>query len=181
MLDAALFAGLASGLFMLGVALLKTNSDREKSMSDEADATYRDLCRRVLEPSLWAIIGANRGAFRAREFLETPEVVEKLGSYNAALHGYIEADGRRGAVLMALGLASKASVLTSMALYVMVGISLGAAHGGPLPMSSQPVVLTAEVATTLFGGILVAHLVCKWRSEESLFYREMRAVRRRLP
>lgn len=179
--DAALFAGLASGLLMLGVVLLKMNSDREKSMSDEADAAYRDLCRRVLEPSLWAIIGANRGAFRAKEFLATPEVVEKLGLYNAALHGYIEADGRRGAVLLALGLASKASMLTSAALYVLAWISSGAAHGGSLPLPDQPVVLAAGLLATAFGVLLVAYLLYKWRREESLFRREMRAIRRGLP
>lgn len=182
MLDATLFTGLASALLTLGVMLLKMTSDREKSMADEADAAYRDLCRRVLEPSLRSIIGARRGAFRAKEFLATPEVVERLGSYNAALHCYTEADGRRGVVLLALGLASKASVITSAALYALAGISFVSAHGGMPPLPPSPsYVLPAGLMATALGGLLVAYLLYKWRHEESCFRREIRAVRRRLP
>ena len=182
MLDATLFTGLASALLALGVMLLKTTSDREKSMSDEADATYKDLCRRVLEPSLRSIIGAGRGAFRAKKFLSTPEVAERLGSYNAALHCYAEADGRRGVVLLALGMASKASVITSAVLYILAGISFVSAHGGmPPPPPSPSYVLPAGLTATALGGLLVAYLLYKWRHEESRFRREMRAVRRRLP
>lgn len=166
---------------MLCGVLLKMTSGGKRSVADEADAAYRDLCRRVPEPSLWAVIGANRGAFRAKEFLATPEVVEKLVSYNAALRGHIEAGEKRGADLMARGPASKSSTLTSMALYVVVDASLGAAHGGPLPPSSQTAVLTAGATAAMFGGPPVACMVCKWRRKKPLFCREMRAVRRRLP
>lgn len=183
MLDTTLFTGLASALLALGVMLLKTTSDREKSMSDEADATYRDLCRRVLEPSLRSIIEAGRGAFRAKKFLSTPEVVERLGSYNAALYCYAEADGRRGVVLLALGMASKASVITSAVLYILAGISFVSTYGGmpPPPPPSPSYVLPAGLTATALGGLLVAYLLYKWRHEESRFRREMRAVRRRLP
>ena len=165
--------------------LLKITSDREKSMADKADAAHRDLRRRVLEPSLRPIIGARRGAFRAKGFLATPEVVERLGSYNAALHCYTEADGRRGVVLLALGLTSKASAFTSAALYALTGISLASAYGGmpppPPPLPSPSYVLPAGLMATALGGLLVACLLYELRHEESCFRRETRAAKRRLP
>lgn len=182
MLDATLFTGLASALLTLGAMPLKITSDREKSMADEADAAHRDLCRRVLEPSLRPIIGAKRDAFRAKEFLAAPEVVERLGSYNAALRCYTEAGGRRGVVLLALGLASKASAIASAALYALASISFVSAYGGMPPLPPSPsYVLPAGLMATALGGLLVAYLLYKWRYKESCFRREMRAVRRRLP
>ena len=147
--------GLASDLLALGGMLLKMTSGRERSMPNEADAAYRDLCRRVLKPSLRSIVGVRRSAFRAKEFLATPEVVEDLGSYNAALHCYTEADGRRGVVLLALGLASKATAFTSAALYALAAISFVSAYGGmapPLPSMSY-VPPTGLMATALGGRL----------------------------
>jgi len=187
LLDATLFTGLASALLTLDAMLLKITSDREKSMADKADAAYRDLRRCVLEPSLRPIIGARRGAFRAKGFLAAPEVVERLGSYNAALHCYTEADGRRGVVLLALGLAFKASAFTSAALYALAGISLASAYGGtpppppPPPLPSPSYVLPAGLMATALGVLLVACLLYEWRHEESCFRRETRAAKRRLP
>lgn len=182
MLDATLFTGLASALLMLGAMPLKITSNRERSMSNEADAAHHDLCKRVFEPPFRPIIGARRGAFKAKEFLAAPEVVERLGSYNAALRCYAEAGGRRGVVLLALGLASKASVIASAALYDMAGISFVSAHGGmpPLP-PSPPYVPPAGLMATALGGPLVAYPLYKWRHEEPCIRREMRAVGRRLP
>ena len=184
MLDATLLTGLASALLTLVAMPLKITSDREKSMADKADAAHRDLRRRVLEPSLRPIIGARRGAFRAKGFLAAPEVVERLGSYNAALHCYTEADGRRGVVLLALGLAFKASAFTSAALYALACISLASAYGGmppPPPLPSPSYVVPAGLMATALGGPLVACLLYEWRHEESCFRRETRAAKRRLP